>query len=107
MRLSYEQARKDYELLVSIHDSDVDDITGGFVFEEHAMVLLRNPSKSVARDLYVDLIRYGASAGFTDPVERDSAYLIRNDTTEEIFERYNVLPDWDDLSHLRIVDETK
>jgi len=53
----YKRARADYERLVELHDGeDVEDFTGGFVFEEHAMRLMRNPTKATAAEIYERLI---------------------------------------------------
>lgn len=90
--MKYEDARKDYERLVEIHDGeDVADFTGGFVFEEKGMELLRNPCKRVAKKIYCDLIHYASYSGFEDARSmrhNGNGAIRRTDEVIEIFERH-------------------
>ena len=63
--MTYEEAKRDYERLVEIHDGeDVYDFAGGFCFEFCAMELMRNPCKRVAKEIYCSLISYASYKGF-------------------------------------------
>lgn len=72
MSVSYEKARRDFEELREIATEQsglgvpvqVNDFTGGFVFEVHAWALLERPTKQVAARLYEKLIIYSAQAGW-------------------------------------------
>lgn len=64
MTKRYKQAREDYEYLVAHHESDVYDLTGGFVLDNHCFELLKNPTKTQASELYELLIEHSSYAGF-------------------------------------------
>ena len=89
--MKYEDARRDYERLVEIHDGeDVADFTGGFVFEDKAMELMRCPCKRVAKGIYCDLIHYASYSGFENAFAfSDNGAIKRTDEVIEIFERHN------------------
>jgi hypothetical protein len=85
----YKMVRADYERLVELHgEEDVEDFTGGFVFEKHAMGLMRNPTKACAADIYEDLIRYAAVAGFCSARSIDYGVIRRVPEVVEIFSKY-------------------
>lgn len=91
MRISYEQARSDYEYLEKKYGSPY-DLTGGFVIDEKCFILLRNPSKKSASELYVSLIQYGINDGF-DGCDGDRGHIKLQDIEDdnrvtEILERY-------------------
>lgn len=89
MKITYEQARKDYEFLKDYFGYDCFDAGGAFVIEESAWELLRNPSKSTARKIYIDLVRHGFHVGFGQEfrtaIVQDHLHV---DAIREIYERY-------------------
>lgn len=93
MSKRYQQARKDYESLVAHHGNyDVDDLTGGFVSDDHFWEILRKPTKTEAAKKYEALIHYSFYAGFGDGgqgciYEPD----LENEQVREIYERYGCL----------------
>lgn len=93
----YKKARADYERLVEIHDNeDVEDFTAGFLFEEKAMDLLRDPKVSIACEIYEELIAYASISGFGG---RRAGAIKRTDEVIGIFDSYflkinECLEDW-------------
>ena len=87
--MTYEEAKRDYERLVEIHDGeDVYDFTGGFSFESCAIELMRNPCKRVAKEIYCNLISYAGYKGFESMSIRYGGGIRRTDEVIEIFERH-------------------
>ena len=86
MTKRYKQAREDYEFLVSHHGSDVYDLIGGFVLDDHCFNLLKNPTKTKAAELYESLIHYSSHAGFglDTKIEPD----LSDERVVEIYERH-------------------
>lgn len=90
--MKYEQTRKDYETLRDIMGTSggkaqVYDFTGGFVFEDHAMELLENPTKAQASKLYESMIIYGFQAGWDNGFQRLIPDL-QDPAVDEIASRY-------------------
>ena len=83
----YEQAKKDYEYLVAHHGADCSDLTGGFVFEDKAFELLRNPTKTNAYHLYSSLITHYANAGYEDFCAQGQQPDFEDDEVCNIFRR--------------------
>ena len=94
---SYEMAKRDYERMRCLMGDDgvpeaqVYDFTGGFVFEEHGMALLANPTKAKAAQLYVALITYGFQAGWSASSEGRAMPDLDNPEIAEIAERYGFI----------------
>jgi hypothetical protein len=90
--MRYEQVREDFERLVEIHDGEYPyDWTGGFVFEEHAMELMQNPTKAKAAKIYRDAIVYSSYSGFAFVGYGDEQAIIKNtEEVREIYKRYGV-----------------
>ena len=61
-RLTYTQAREDHEYLWSTY-GPANDMTGGYVDQEDLHRLLRNPTKTMARTMYRNQIRYWFDMG--------------------------------------------
>ena len=81
----YEQAKADYEYLVSHHGADVYDLTGGYVAEDEYFKLLRNPSKKNAWLHYCALIQHFATVGY-EPSNNDNAGKRPDFEDEEVCE---------------------
>ena len=58
----FKEVKKDYIKLIREYGYP-EDMTGGFVAEEHMEVVILNPSQSNARKYMVDVIQYGFQCG--------------------------------------------
>ncbi len=92
MKVSYEQAREDHEYLWSIGAAN--DMTGAYVDQDDLAKLLRNPTKSQARDCYVDQIIYWFDAGPDLLGSKETArdFINSDQRVAEIAERYGCAP---------------
>ncbi|MVA47753.1 hypothetical protein GOZ83_22085 [Agrobacterium vitis] len=87
-KVSYEQARKDHEYLWSIGPAY--DMTGGYTDQEDLDRLLRNPTKTTARDCYVCQIEYWFMAGPTgDTDDHPNPVPWKDPRVVEISSRYH------------------
>lgn len=86
----YNQAREDYEFLVSHHAAEVNDITGRFGEGEEFKNFLRLPTKKKAAELYEALIAHSAISGFESKSgnNRGAVPDVYNDRVQEIYVRH-------------------
>lgn len=102
IKSDYEQAQRDYTYLVSHHDAEPNDMTGGFDDGEYYKMLLKSPSKKTACKHYISLITYTVSAGFEDDSKQDNNANkppdFEDKKTLEIYRRYcledSILSNW-------------
>lgn len=91
MTKRYKEAREDYEFLVKHHGADVNDLTGGFVLEDHCFELLKNPTKTRAARLYEDMIIHSYTVGFEGLGLRCIPADLYDERVVEIYERYGCM----------------
>lgn len=86
MAVSYKQAFSDWSYLWNEY-GPADDMTGGYVDQDDLASLLRNPSKTTARDCLVRQIGYWFQVG-PDYMSRQPDH--DDERLHEIAERYGV-----------------
>ena len=59
---TFKEVKQDYVKLISDYGMP-EDMTGGFVAEEHMEVVIRSPSQSNAKKYMIDVIKYGFQSG--------------------------------------------
>lgn len=87
---TYEQARADHEYLWTTFGPAY-DMTGGYVDSDDLEKLLKRPTKTAARDCYVDQIYYWFEAGPEDHGDKWKS----DPHTTEIAGRYSIQLDQD------------
>ncbi|MBS3648776.1 hypothetical protein KEU06_09180 [Pseudaminobacter sp. 19-2017] len=90
-RHTYEQARTDHEYLWAYGPAN--DMTGGYVDQTDLAKLLKKPTKTTARNCYIDQIEYWFQVGPDRNFQGMSKELIieTDPAVREIGERYGCL----------------
>lgn len=85
--MTFEEVKKDYLELMGIGIPQ--DMTGGFVAEEHMERVIRNPTKSNAKRYMLDVINYGFQAGtYWNTEVNGEIHIEDNEIVNAMYEKY-------------------
>ncbi len=85
--MTFEEVKKDYIEIIKMHGFP-EDMTGGFVDAEHMEVVIRNPTKSNAKNYMLNVISYGFQWGDFWNTEDDKVYPCDSEVVKRIYEKY-------------------